>query len=221
MTKMSATSKSPALLACIASPQPGLVTTTVVSAADAMSTSIWPTPTVSTRARRKFAAPSTRRASGTARESPPRWPRVAIERMNTCSLVAWSCMRMRSPRIAPPVKGELGSTHSTPTRSKGSSPSKDRAVERERDQTVGQGRLAPAGRPGDAHDVGRTRCVGERGRVELRRRRRTRRRSAVARAPCANRHAPSSNSSSGSRGITSTLLDARRRAADRCPTKSS
>ena len=25
---------------------------------------------------------------GTASESPPRWPRVAIERMNTCSLVA-------------------------------------------------------------------------------------------------------------------------------------
>ena len=32
MTKTSATSRSPALLACIASPQPGLVTTTVVSA---------------------------------------------------------------------------------------------------------------------------------------------------------------------------------------------
>ena len=30
------------------SPQPGVTTTTVVSAADAISTSIWPTPTVST-----------------------------------------------------------------------------------------------------------------------------------------------------------------------------
>ncbi len=36
------------MLACMESPQPGVTTTTVVSAADAISTSIWPTPTVST-----------------------------------------------------------------------------------------------------------------------------------------------------------------------------
>ncbi len=48
MTKTSATSKRPALFACMESPHPGVTTTTVVSAADAISTSIWPTPTVST-----------------------------------------------------------------------------------------------------------------------------------------------------------------------------
>ena len=65
------------------SPHPGVTTTTVVSAAEATSTSIWPTPTVSTRTSGNPAAPSTRTASGTARARPPRWPRVAIERMKT------------------------------------------------------------------------------------------------------------------------------------------
>ena len=53
----------------------------------------------------------------TARASPPRWPRVAIDRMNTPSSRAWSCMRTRSPRMAPPVNGDVGSTASTATRS--------------------------------------------------------------------------------------------------------
>ena len=83
MTKTSAISSSPALLACIESPHPGFTTTTVVSAADATSTSTWPTPTVSTITTGMPAAASTRTASGTARDRPPRWPRVAIERMNT------------------------------------------------------------------------------------------------------------------------------------------
>ena len=34
--------------------------------------------------------------------------RVAIERINTPGSVAWSCMRTRSPRMAPPVKGDGG-----------------------------------------------------------------------------------------------------------------
>ena len=42
---------------------------------------------------------------------------VAIERMNTPGSVAWSCMRTRSPRIAPPVNGDDGSTASTATSS--------------------------------------------------------------------------------------------------------
>jgi len=36
------------------------------------------------------------------------WPRVAIERMNTPSSRAWSPIRTRSPRIAPPEKGDDG-----------------------------------------------------------------------------------------------------------------
>ena len=66
------------------------------------------------------AAPSTRTASGTARARPPRWPRVAMDRMKTAGSRAWSCMRTRSPRMAPPVKGEEGSTASTATWSTGS-----------------------------------------------------------------------------------------------------
>ena len=48
-----------------------------------------------------------------ASDSPPRCPRVAIERMKTPSSVAWSAMRTRSPRMAPPEKGDEGSMAST------------------------------------------------------------------------------------------------------------
>ena len=49
--------------------------------APAISTSLWPTPTVSTRTTSQPAASSTRSACGVAQDSPPRWPREAIERM--------------------------------------------------------------------------------------------------------------------------------------------
>ena len=54
------------------------------------------------------AASSTRMASGTATANPPAWPRVAIDRMKA-SWPTWLSMRIRSPRMAPPVSGELGS----------------------------------------------------------------------------------------------------------------
>ena len=54
-------------------------------------------------------------ASGAARAIPPRWPREAIERMNTPGSVAWTCIRNRSPSNAPPVNGEVGSIASTAT----------------------------------------------------------------------------------------------------------
>ena len=126
-TSRSATSSSPALLACIESPHPGVTTTTVVSAAEATSTSIWPTPTVSRSTRGSPTAPSTRTASGTASVRPPRWPRVAMDRMKTVGSVAWSCMRTRSPRMAPPVNGEEGSTARTATWSTGSDGASARA----------------------------------------------------------------------------------------------
>ena len=103
------------MLACIESPQPGVTTTAVVSAADAISTSIWPTPTVSMITTPMPAAPSNRTASGTARDRPPRCPRVAMERMKTVGSSACWFMRTRSPRIAPPLNGDVGSTASTPT----------------------------------------------------------------------------------------------------------
>ena len=48
-TRTSATSRRPALAAWTESPMPGTTRTAVVSAAEAISTSAWPTPTVSTR----------------------------------------------------------------------------------------------------------------------------------------------------------------------------
>src|SRR6478735_10411489 len=73
-------------------------------------------------------AARTRTASGTASASPPTCPRVAIERMNTPSSVACSCIRRRSPRIEPPVNGEVGSTASTATRSPPSRATRSRAL---------------------------------------------------------------------------------------------
>ncbi len=43
----------------------------------------------------------------------PRCPRVAMERMKTVGSSACCCMRIRSPKMAPPLKGEVGSMAST------------------------------------------------------------------------------------------------------------
>src|SRR5581483_11887191 len=115
-TNRSPVSRMPALAAWIASPMPGASRTITESACAAMSTSAWPTPTVSTMITSNPAASSTRTARGVAAASPPRCPRLAIDRMNTPSSVACSCIRIRSPSSAPPVNGELGSIASTPTR---------------------------------------------------------------------------------------------------------
>ncbi len=88
----------------------------MVSASATISISLCPTPTVSISTTSQPAASSTRRACGVAHASPPRWPRVAIERMNTPSSVACSPIRTRSPSSAPPENGDDGSTASTPTR---------------------------------------------------------------------------------------------------------
>ena len=91
------------------------MTTTVVSAARTTSTSSWPTPTVSMITTSLPMAAMTVTTPRVEAVSPPKWPRVARERMNTPSSVAWRCMRTRSPRMAPPLKGLVGSTATTPT----------------------------------------------------------------------------------------------------------
>src|SRR5215813_851783 len=113
--KMSATSRMPALIAWTSSPMPGTRTTTVVWAIWATSISSWPTPTVSTKTTSRPIASITRMQSPVARDRPPRLPLVARDRMNTPESVAWPCIRMRSPRIAPPVNELVGSTAITPT----------------------------------------------------------------------------------------------------------
>jgi hypothetical protein len=80
-TNTSPTSRIPALAACTPSPIPGASRTTVVSASPAISTSLCPTPTVSTRITSQPAPSSTRNACGVVHDRPPRWPRLAIERM--------------------------------------------------------------------------------------------------------------------------------------------
>ena len=102
-TKMSAISMIPALSACTSSPAPGTRVTIDTSAVRTMSTSSWPTPTVSMRTTSLPEASRTSAASAVARASPPRWPRVAMLRMKTPLSATCACMRTRSPRIAPPV----------------------------------------------------------------------------------------------------------------------
>src|SRR5258706_5559482 len=82
-TKMSAISMMPALSACTSSPVPRTSTTIEMSAILTMSTSSWPTPTVSMITTSLPAASSTSATSLVARASPPRWPRVAMLRMKT------------------------------------------------------------------------------------------------------------------------------------------
>ena len=87
-TKMSAISRMPAFAACTESPIPGATITRVESASEAISSSAWPTPTVSIITRSKPAASRIRSACGVARDSPPRCPRLAIDLMKTPSSVA-------------------------------------------------------------------------------------------------------------------------------------
>ena len=84
--------------------------------------------------RRRRSRPARRRSrprrapgapAGSPTASPPRWPRVAIERMKTPGSVACSCIRTRSPSSAPPENGEDGSTASTPTRLPGRAQRRD------------------------------------------------------------------------------------------------
>ena len=114
-TKMSATSISPAFIAWTESPDSGTRATTVVSASFTMSSSVCPTPTVSTSTQGNPNASMSLSTSPVAPARPPRLPRVAMLRMNTSGSRVWACMRMRSPRTAPPVNGLDGSTASTPT----------------------------------------------------------------------------------------------------------
>ena len=69
-TWMSAISSTPALIAWISSPRPGAETTTTLCAAWTMSTSSWPTPTVSMSTTSKPAASSTSTTSSVAAGKP-------------------------------------------------------------------------------------------------------------------------------------------------------
>ena len=78
-----------------------------------MSTSAWPTPTVSRNTSSLPAASISSAACSAASARPPSAPRLAIERMNTPGSRKCSVRRMRSPSSAPCVNGEDGSIEST------------------------------------------------------------------------------------------------------------
>jgi hypothetical protein len=105
----------PAFNAWIESPEPGISTSTTVSAMPITSTSPWPVPTVSRKTSSFPAASSTSSACSVASARPPRWPRLPIERMKTSGSRKWSASRMRSPSSAPFENGLDGSTEMTPT----------------------------------------------------------------------------------------------------------
>ena len=121
------------------------------SATPATSTSLWPTPTVSMMTVSQPSSPITRTTPLTPSARPPRWPREAIDRTKTIGSVAWRIMRTRSPRTAPPVNGDDGSTAMTPTRRSGM-PSPELA-----DEGVGERALAGARRAGDSDEQPRER----------------------------------------------------------------
>ena len=104
-------------MACTSSPKPGASITSVVCAVEAIATSAWPTPTVSTMMRSKPATSSSVTTSPVVLLSPPRLPRVAMLRMKTPGSPLSARMRTRSPKIAPPVKGLVGSIATIATRS--------------------------------------------------------------------------------------------------------
>src|SRR5436190_842187 len=105
----------PAFSAWIESPDPGISTSSTVSAIAITSTSLWPAPTVSRKTRSFPAASRTSSAWSVASASPPRWPRAPIERMKTPGSRKWSASRMRSPSSAPWENGLDGSTDTMPT----------------------------------------------------------------------------------------------------------
>ena len=105
----------PAFSAWIESPEPGISTSSTVSAIPITSTSLWPVPTVSTKTMSFPAASRTSSAWSVASASPPRCPRVPIERMKTSGSRKCSVSRMRSPSRAPCVNGLDGSMEITPT----------------------------------------------------------------------------------------------------------
>ena len=71
--------------------------------------------------------------------SPPRAPRLAIERMNTPGSRKWSVRRMRSPSRAPCVNGDDGSIDRTATARSRSPPGGQRTDQRRLADARGSG----------------------------------------------------------------------------------
>ena len=148
---MSGISMTPAFMNCSASPEPGCAQNTTRSVQSPISTSDWPTPTVSTITQSKQAR--IRTAAGKVRSAtPPSRRRAAMERTNTPASAGSVSMRVRSPSSAPPERRDDGSTAITPTlRALGAQPG---------DHRIGQGGFADPGRTGQTEHQPTGRGIG-------------------------------------------------------------
>ena len=105
----------PDFMVCTSSPASGTTTTTVVSARPAISISLCPTPTVSTIISSKPATDISCVISKICVCSPPSAPLLASDLIYTFGWLYHSLILIRSPKSAPKLKGEEGSTQTTPT----------------------------------------------------------------------------------------------------------
>ena len=115
MTNASANSIMPRLMPCSSSPALGSIKTKKKSTMAATSYSLWPTPTVSTRITSKPAASHSNMVSRVFCATPPKAPSDGLGRIYAFCSRLNNSMRVLSPRILPPLNGELGSTANTAT----------------------------------------------------------------------------------------------------------
>eukprot|EP01139_Manchomonas_bermudensis_P006552 Amastigsp_a177488_33.p2 type:complete len:230 gc:universal Amastigsp_a177488_33:381-1070(+) len=116
-TTRSASSITPRLMPWSSSPPPGDASSINMSTMSETAYSDWPTPTVSTSTTENPAASHSAMASEVLRATPPRMPRDGVDRMNAFGFRLSSVIRVRSPRIDPPVRADDGSTARTARRS--------------------------------------------------------------------------------------------------------
>ena len=112
MTKISPISMMPAFSAWTSSPIPGTSTTIEISASLTISISSWPTPTVSTMMGSFRPHPIRHDIGCRCRQTSKMSARSHAANVHA-GITLGACIRMRSPRMAPPVNGLLGSTAMT------------------------------------------------------------------------------------------------------------
>jgi hypothetical protein len=98
----------PAFNAWTESPEPGISTSSTVSAIPITSTSLWPGPDGLEQDDVLAGRVEQQRCLQRRLREPAEWPRVPIERMKTPGSRKWSESLIRSPRSAPCVKGSRG-----------------------------------------------------------------------------------------------------------------
>ena len=106
----------PAFMACTTSPLSGSKSSTKVSTCTRAAYSTCPTPTVSSSTSSNPKSSIRSSISGRLSESPSAVEREPMERTKSSDIPCSSSIRMRSPKIAPPERGLLGSIARIPNR---------------------------------------------------------------------------------------------------------